>query len=292
MEAANSTARIALPYSRLASTYDQALGVPFFLGTRLAFLALVRRYSIPFRSVADIGCGTGLFARYMSRYWGVPVFEVDRSVEMLEMAARNCRGSDVTLLRQDIQCLKLPKPVDLITPNFDTVNHLLKDKDLQQTFRRIANNLNAGGYFLFDVLTTCQHLDRRRPFVRRFRSKRCRMDQWIRWQPQRQALAVLIVQRCSLCSPPDIEVHRERLYTPIEIGQALRDAGFMIRDVHDAVTLRPASACAPRILVVARRAPSPIEQEGEKAAYRSSPGRRLGTSLFIAVPENHGTRKA
>jgi SAM-dependent methyltransferase len=253
MEAAKPTARVAFPYSRLASMYDQALGVPFFLGTRRAFEALAQRYGILFRSAADLGCGTGLFARYLSRCWGVPVFAIDRSAEMLDTAARNCCGSNVTLLQQDMRRLSLPHRVDLITANFDTVNHLLKDKDLQQAFRRIANNLNAGGYFLFDVLTNCQHLDWRRPFVRRFRSKRCRMDQWIRWQPEQHALAVLIVQRCSLCSPPDIEIHRERLYTPIEIGRALQDAGFIIRGVHDAVTLQPADACSPRIIVVAKR---------------------------------------
>jgi hypothetical protein len=79
------------------------------------------------------------------------------------------------------------------------------------------------------------------------------MDQWIRWRPQQHALSVLIVQRCSLCSPPHIEVHQERLYTPIEIGRALQDAGFIIRGVHDAVTLQPVGAYSPRIIVVAKR---------------------------------------
>jgi SAM-dependent methyltransferase len=235
--------------------------VPFFLGTRLAFEALIRRYGIPFRSAADLGCGTGLFARYLSRCWGVPVFAVDRSAEMLKEAARVC-DSNVTLLRQDIRRLSLPHRVDLITANFDTVNHLLKERDLRQAFRRIADHLNAGGHFLFDVLTHCQHLDRRRPVVRRFRSRRCRMDQWIRWQPHRRALSVLIVQRCSLCSPPDVEIHRERLYTPIEIGRALLDAGFIIRGVHDATSLAIATRYAPRLLVVARKKAPVRERSG------------------------------
>lgn len=244
---------ITPPYTRLVRAYDRTLGIPYFLGARRAFETLVRRYRIIFRSAADLGCGTGLFACYLGRRWQVPVFAVDRSGEMLQQAARNCCDPNVQLLQQDIRCLSLPKRVDLITANFDTVNHLLKNQDLQRACRRIAANLRPGGHFLFDLLTHCQHLDPCRPVVRRFRSRRCRMDQWIRWRPRRRALSVLIVQRCSLCAPPNIEVHRERVYRPIEIGRALHDAGFMIRGVHDAVTLQPADTCRPRIIVVAKR---------------------------------------
>ena len=111
----------ARPYSQLAPAYDSALGIPNFIGTRAAFERLVRRYDIRFRSAADIGCGTGLFACYLSQCWGVPVFGVDRSPEMLAVATRNCTSSNVCLLQQDIRCLRLPCPVDLITANFDTM---------------------------------------------------------------------------------------------------------------------------------------------------------------------------
>jgi SAM-dependent methyltransferase len=88
----------AWPYSQLASAYDIALGIPNFIGTRAAFERLVRRYDIRFRSAADVGCGTGLFACYLSQCWGVPVFGVDRSPEMLAVATRNCTSSNVCLL--------------------------------------------------------------------------------------------------------------------------------------------------------------------------------------------------
>jgi methylase of polypeptide subunit release factors len=85
--------RFARPYSQLAPAYDSALGIPNFIGTRAAFERLVRRYDIRFRSAADIGCGTGLFAGYLSQCWGTPVFAVDRSPEMLAVATRNCAKS-------------------------------------------------------------------------------------------------------------------------------------------------------------------------------------------------------
>ena len=51
--------------------------------------------------------------------------------EMLAVATRNCASSNVCLLQQDIRCLRLPYPVDLITANFDTMNHLLTEPDLR-----------------------------------------------------------------------------------------------------------------------------------------------------------------
>jgi hypothetical protein len=52
-----------------------------------------------------------------------------------------------------IRCLRLPYPVDLITANLDTMNHLLTEFDLRLTFRRIWENLRPGAHFIFDLIT-------------------------------------------------------------------------------------------------------------------------------------------
>src|SRR5262249_49582739 len=114
-----TVATIALPYSRLATEYDATIGAPFFRETRDRFERLVQKYGLSFRSAADIGCGTGLFARYLQRSRKIPVFAVDLSESMLRMASKNCRETDVKLLRQDMRYLTLPEPVDLIMANFD-----------------------------------------------------------------------------------------------------------------------------------------------------------------------------
>jgi ubiquinone/menaquinone biosynthesis C-methylase UbiE len=73
---------------------------------------------------------TGGMSNYLNQCWGVPVFGVDRSPEMLTVATRNCPKPNICFLQQDIRCLRLPYPVDLITANFDTMNHLLTGPDL------------------------------------------------------------------------------------------------------------------------------------------------------------------
>ena len=97
-------------YSQIAPFYDCTVGMEFFLRVRQAFSKLAPRYRIRFCSAADIGCGTGLFACYLNQCWGVPVYGVDRSLEMLRQARRNCPGAGVCFLQQDIRCLALPSP--------------------------------------------------------------------------------------------------------------------------------------------------------------------------------------
>ena len=253
MDIAGSIADSARPYSHLAANYDATVGFPFFLKTRGAFEELVRRYGISFRTAADIGCGTGLFARYLNRSWAVPVIGVDRSQDMLRIASRNCRGLRVCLLKQDIRSLRLPNPVDLITCNFDTLNHLVGDGDLLRTFRNVHENLRPGGHFIFDMVMQCEPPGHARRFVRRFHTARRIVMQHVRWEPMRKIISIVVSVRSPDRPRPIIEVHRERAYSAREIGQALYDAGFLIRGIHDARTLGMAKQCSPRIIAVARK---------------------------------------
>jgi SAM-dependent methyltransferase len=253
MEMGTLAHRVFRPYSQFAATYDRTLGIPAFLRTRRAFEALVRRYGIRFRFAADLGCGTGLFACYLSRCWSVPVFAVDISPAMLREAARNCGNLNVCLLRQDIRSLRLPHPVDLVTANFDTLNHLVADSDLRLAFRRIAANLRPGGHLFFDVVTPCQPLGGSRTYVRRLHAASRHVLQRIHWSPRRRILSIIVVLHSPRSRLSTLEVHRERAYSPREVGRWLLDAGFVIRGIHDAATLRVAGGCPPRIIIIAQK---------------------------------------
>jgi len=245
--------RVARPYTELAAMYDATLGVPSFVASRRAFEELVRRYGINFCSAADIGCGTGLFARYLSRRWGVPTFAVDRSPAMLAIATRNCTGCEVGLLQQDIRCLQLPQPVDLVTANFDTLNYLLSGSDLGQTFRRIYVNLRPGGYFIFDLITPCQPQESYLIRMKRLPGTALEPRQQILWDGLRRLLFTTILFQKPGSFALISEHHVERAYSPSQIVRWLEAAGFALRDILDAGTLRMATECSPRIIVVAQK---------------------------------------
>jgi SAM-dependent methyltransferase len=253
MEMGTLAHRVLRPYSRFAVTYDRTLGIPAFFRTRRAFEALVRRYGIRFRSAADLGCGTGLFACYLSQCWSIPVFAVDISPAMLREAARNCSDVNVCLLHQDIRSLRLPHPVDLVTANFDTLNHLVADADLRLAFRRMADNLRPGGHLYFDLITPCQPLGGRRSYVQQLSAASDQVLQQIHWSPRQRILSIVVIVHSPRSRRSTQEVVRERAYSPREVGRWLLDVGFVIRGIHDAATLHVASGCPPRIIVVAQK---------------------------------------
>lgn len=245
------------PYSRFARTYDRAVGRHFFRHLCPAFERIVRRYGVMFRTVADLGCGTGLFARYLSRRFGARVYAVDLSAEMLR-EARGCAGDDgVILVRQDIRDLRLPSLVDLVTSNFDTLNHLVGDGDLRRAIHAASRALHPGGHFYFDMVTPYHPLGGARVLERRTHAPGRAVLQHSRWDPARSVLTIHVVQGTSPGGCRTVEVHRERAYAPADVSRWLSEAGFVVRTVRDAATLAPALACPPRVIVLARKRTAP-----------------------------------
>src|SRR6266545_1600526 len=213
---------VAPPYSSFVSAYDGMVGVEFFRRVRRAFETLARHYDIRFCSAADIGCGTGLFACYLNRCRGVPVYAVDKSPEMLRVAQCRCHGPGICFLQQDIRELCLPELVDLATANFDTV-------------------------------TPCHPLGGLRTYRRAHCTARHSMEQRVRWEPTQGLIRIRVLHQHSGCALPTVELHTERAYGPGDIGRGLVEAGFVIRGVHDEATLCVPRSCPPRMIVVAQK---------------------------------------
>jgi SAM-dependent methyltransferase len=241
----------ASAYAALAPLYDQAVGRPFFGALRLAFDTLVARYGLRFRDALDLGCGTGLFACHLAQRYRASVLGIDNAPAMLAMARRSCRSCRVGFMQQDLRELALPWRFDLVTANFDTLNHLRDPAELRRLLRTIAALLRPGGHAVFDLLTPA--------------AARClgpRRSRWLRlaqgrvWQSVRVApgareivTRVRIVRRTQRAAP-DAQ-HVERLYRAAEVGAWLRDAGLVPRALLDAQTLAPATVEPARALFVA-----------------------------------------
>jgi SAM-dependent methyltransferase len=132
------------------------------------------------QSACDLCCGTGTTALELARLLvgrkvggqtppprtsrraaanRICVYAVDASPRMLAVArskfaaARLPRGA-IQAIHADMRTFRLPEPVDLITCEFDAINHLVHKRDLESVARAVARALKPGGRFLFDANNT------------------------------------------------------------------------------------------------------------------------------------------
>ncbi len=141
------------PYKLVARFYDQLQGEAPAMN-RLARRKILGRILPRIRSVCDLGCGTGTTALEFARR-GYQVFAVDLSPVMCRTAREKARRARLPLrvLCADLRSFRLPQPVDLVTCEFNPLNHLPRKPDLARATRAVARALRPGGYFYFDLNT-------------------------------------------------------------------------------------------------------------------------------------------
>ena len=100
----------------------------------------------------DLACGTGSLSVLLAEK-GLRVLGCDISEEMLTEAAdkaADCENPPF-FIRQSMQTLQLPYPVDWIVCCLDGINYLTDPADCRETFRRCMESLNPGGILTFDI---------------------------------------------------------------------------------------------------------------------------------------------
>ncbi len=104
------------------------------------------------RTACDLACGTGTTAVEFARA-GIGMAGVDLSPTMCRLARRKAREAGVPLqvLHADMRSFRLPEPVDLVTCEYDALNHVPRKGDLDRVAKAVARALKPGGHFFFDV---------------------------------------------------------------------------------------------------------------------------------------------
>lgn len=220
-------------YRGFASIYDATMGDAAFPTVWQAFERARSKHAISFVSVCDVGCGTGMFLKQLSRE-RVRLTGVDNSPAMLRRAAQRLGGAGVRLLRQDMRELRLPEPVDLITSNFCTLNYCDNEASLAAMFRSCRSNLTSGGCLLADVLIDLGPLAREESMVQKIDSPVMRSRWRIRLPADGQGSVVEIHTRMRNRDGREHEWrerHRQRWFALPLLLSLLRDSGFEVSGV-------------------------------------------------------------
>lgn len=108
--------------------------------------------------VLDLGCGTGTMTELLYQK-GYDMIGVDNSQEMLNIAfaKKENTGSHILYLCQDMRELDLYSTVGTVISVCDSVNYLLEDEEVQETFLLVNNYLYPGGIFIFDFNTVYKY---------------------------------------------------------------------------------------------------------------------------------------
>jgi SAM-dependent methyltransferase len=244
-----------VPYSGFARIYDRVLGDATFPAVRRSFECCVKKHGIGFRSVADIGCGTGTFLRYLGRY-GIPLVGVDSSPAMLGRAASKCKGLNIKLFCQNITKLRLPHPVDLITSNNDTFNYLVTVPALRHTLDRCHEHLTAQGHLLFDMITGRGDRPDGVDIVQELRMPDA-LSVWLIQSDPAHGLSRTEIHTWFRAKGKALrqerEVHVQRWYPVQAVCRLVREAGFEVEGVLDMNDCRPATGRTTWVKYIARK---------------------------------------
>lgn len=138
-------------YRLLARYYDQFFTFHQY-GYHLARKELLGSILPQVSSACDLACGTGTTAVELA-LMGIQVFALDFSSTMCRLTREKAAKAGVALrvIRGDMRSFKLPEQVDLITCEFDALNHVPRRTDLDRVAAAAARALRPGGVFCFDV---------------------------------------------------------------------------------------------------------------------------------------------
>ena len=218
-------------YDFLAGCYDRLTYDVDYAGWADYIQSHFNKRPLPGTTILDLACGTGSLTRELALR-GYEMIGVDLSPDMLAEAAEKNRGvGDIEpiFLCQSMDKLDLYGTIDACVCCLDSVNYVTDPKKLRRAFERVHLFLMPGGLFLFDINTPekLQGLDGQ-VFLDETEDTYC---VWRAEYSKRRRVCSYFMDLFRLDEETGLwergeELHEEYAYTPEELTEYLRQAGF------------------------------------------------------------------
>ncbi len=144
-------------YTDFAGVYDTFMDHTPYKEWCQYLVDVLESYHIKNDLVLDMGCGTGTLTRMLEQA-GYNMIGIDSSDEMLSIAIqKKDEDSSILYLQQDMREFELYGTVKAVVSVCDSINYLLEDEDVVQTFKLVNNYLDPDGIFIFDFNTVYKY---------------------------------------------------------------------------------------------------------------------------------------
>lgn len=242
-------------YSEFARVYDQFMDQTPYESWCEFLTMYLKKEQISDGLVVDLGCGTGTLTRLLAEQ-GYDMIGVDASMTMLQIAREKENLHEILYLNQDMRELELYGTVRAVISVCDSLNYLLEEEDLMETFRKVNNYLDPGGFFIFDFNTLYKYQEVIGDAVIAENREDCSFiwENYFHEEEKINEYQVTIFQKQEegSCYEKFEEVHYQRGYTLQEMKNCLKKAGLIFVEAIDADTLGKVHKKSERIYVVAR----------------------------------------
>ncbi len=210
-------------------------------------------------SILDLGCGTGTLTELLAGR-GYDMIGIDNSEEMLQIAMdkRDDAGLEILYLLQDMRSFELYGTVGAVISVCDSINYLLEEEDVVQTFRLVNNYLFPEGIFIFDFNTVYKYEVVIGDTTIAENREKCSFI-WDNYYHEEEEIneydLTIFVQEDEERDTYRrfLETHYQRGYRLEQMLDCLRQAGLVFVEAVDADTHGEVSDTSERIYVVARK---------------------------------------
>lgn len=187
-------------YDVIAQFYDSVVADP--TKKALWLKQLIHQHHPEAKRVLELACGTGSLLEVLSKDY--QVVGLDNSKEMLRVARKRLAGTEFILA--DMANFDIGQKFDAILCIYDSINHLTRFSDWQTMFTKIAEHLEPGGLFIFDMNTVefLSKLNTSRPSVSDFSDN----TMTIAAQPNKEAITTLQVEVVEQRPDGSTQIHK------------------------------------------------------------------------------------
>lgn len=260
-------------YESFAAVYDELMdNVPYDEWTE-RIVEILNEDGITDGILCDLGCGTGNMTMRL-RDAGYDMIGIDCSEEMLgiarqkqyacidafdeedkELEAGLSRMREILYLLQDMRSFELFGTVRACISICDSINYILKEEQLLETFRLVNNYLDPKGLFLFDFNTDYKYREMMGDCVIAENREECSFI-WENSYDREENINVidltLFLRQDETMYERFEESHRQKGYSLFTMKRLLQQAGLIFERAIDADTGMEVTAQSQRIFVVAR----------------------------------------